>query len=604
MDAGPDAVADAVTDVARDSATGGDGGGDASVVTPDVQALHVTMRDGTRIAIDVRLDPDRDPAATFPVLFRGTRYWRALEELMPLPGGEGTANEAARAHAHGYALVVADARGSGASYGVRRHPTSEEEVLDYGEIVDWIVAQPWSDGTVVAYGTSYAGNVADLVGLLDHPAVKAVSPQFSDVNPYTDLFAPGGVRNERFVEQWSRGNIGLDNNDICAAIGLAAEGAECGQYRAFIGGVKPVDGDESHELLNEAIAERAANLNVAEAFAAIDYSDDGIGGLSIPDLGTERRFDELERIATPVYAIASWFDAGTAAGALRRFMNSNSPQSLYVGAWSHEGDFVDPFRARDSSGIHDTALVDGMFSYFDAVRSGDVPGRRIHYYTINENVWRETSTWPPDGIGEQTWFLGEGTLSREAPAAETSSDYVVDFDHSTGAHSRWMQGDLAFPDRAGAPVVSYLSDALSEPTRVTGSPTVTLRLSSSHTDGVLYVYLEDVAPDGHVTYLSEGILRLTNRAERTDEPFSPVLVPSRTLARSDAAPVEPNIAFDVRVPLLPTSVLFEVGHRIRVSFAGHDQGFQHLPAEGRPTLRLVSGAVVQSRIVLPVATAE
>ena len=58
---------------------------------------------------------------------------------------------------HGYALVKVDARGSGASFGTRSAEYGREEVLDAYDVVEWVVSQEWSDGTVGAYGTSYTG---------------------------------------------------------------------------------------------------------------------------------------------------------------------------------------------------------------------------------------------------------------------------------------------------------------------------------------------------------------------------------------------------------------------------------------------------------------
>jgi len=57
----------------------------------------------------------------------------------------------------GYAELLVDARGSGASFGSRRIEWSPEEITDYGEIVDWMVEQPWSNGRVGAFGVSYDG---------------------------------------------------------------------------------------------------------------------------------------------------------------------------------------------------------------------------------------------------------------------------------------------------------------------------------------------------------------------------------------------------------------------------------------------------------------
>ena len=57
----------------------------------------------------------------------------------------------------GYAVVVVDVRGTGASFGTRDCFRSPKERDDFHEIADWIVAQPWSDGVIGSTGISYLG---------------------------------------------------------------------------------------------------------------------------------------------------------------------------------------------------------------------------------------------------------------------------------------------------------------------------------------------------------------------------------------------------------------------------------------------------------------
>jgi X-Pro dipeptidyl-peptidase (S15 family) len=71
-------------------------------------------------------------------------------------------------------LVVADARGTGASFGSRPIELGPREIADYGELIDWVAAQPWSNGRVGVYGTSYEGQAAELVAGLGNPHVAAV----------------------------------------------------------------------------------------------------------------------------------------------------------------------------------------------------------------------------------------------------------------------------------------------------------------------------------------------------------------------------------------------------------------------------------------------
>ncbi len=104
---------------------------------------------------------------------------------------------------------------------------------------------------------------------------------------------------------------------------------------------------------------------------------------------------------------------------------------------------------------------------------------------------------------------------------------------------------------------------------VAGFPVLSLRLATTGSDGALYAYLEDVAPDGTVTYLTEGGLRFLHRA--TNGPADPTrLGVPRSFARADQLPVEPGQDLDVTVELLPLAALLRAGHQLRVALAGHD----------------------------------
>ncbi len=154
-------------------------GGPAAAASrgPTNEARYLTMRDGVRIAIDVWLPPAR--SAPIPALIRATRYWRALGVTDRFPA-DSNLEEATAVTDAGYARVLVDVRGTGASFGTWSSPWAPAEVADLGEVVDWIVAQSWSNGRVGAYGVSYEGNTAEFVGTVGREAVKAVVPRFDD----------------------------------------------------------------------------------------------------------------------------------------------------------------------------------------------------------------------------------------------------------------------------------------------------------------------------------------------------------------------------------------------------------------------------------------
>ena len=113
--------------------------------------------------------------------------------------------------------------------------------------------------------------------------------------------------------------------------------------------------------------------------------------------------------------------------------------------------------------------------------------------------------------------------------------------------------------------------------------------------------LEDVAPDGRVTYVTEGQLRGVMRRV-TDEPqLYKKPGPHRTELRTDAMPLVPGEVAEITFELWATSVLIKQGHRIRVAVSGADKDtFLRYPISGEtPTLTIERNRHHTSRIQLP-----
>ena len=129
---------------------------------PKVQATsqYLTMRDGIQIAIDLMLPAPLAPGARIPTILIMARYWRSFELRVPDQPNKAWIGPrdaiAGYLLPRGFAVVVVDARGAGASTGVNRYPWSPEERADYGEVTTWVLNQPWSTGKVGATGIPYA----------------------------------------------------------------------------------------------------------------------------------------------------------------------------------------------------------------------------------------------------------------------------------------------------------------------------------------------------------------------------------------------------------------------------------------------------------------
>lgn len=147
------------------------------------ESYYVPALKETKLAVDVHF-PGGDKTGKLPALLEFTRYWRSVEHPKT---GEPIASLRERDSlflANDYILVKVDVRGTGASYGKRPGEYTPIEVKDAKYIVDWVVDQPWSDGSVGAYGTSYSGTTAELLCATGHKAVKAVIPGWSDFDIY------------------------------------------------------------------------------------------------------------------------------------------------------------------------------------------------------------------------------------------------------------------------------------------------------------------------------------------------------------------------------------------------------------------------------------
>ena len=155
-------------------------------------------------------------------------------------------------------------------------------------------------------------------------------------------------------------------------------------------------------------------------------------------------------------------------------------------------------------------------------------------------------------------------------------------------------------------LLHYTSAPLEADLEITGSPTVTLQVISTHTDGAFHVYLEDVAPDGRVTYLTEGLLRAIHRkvGDARTAPYVPLGV-YHSLRKVDVQPLTPGEVAEISITLCPISVLISVGHRIRLAIAGHDAALKtRYPLDGIPELRFQRNSAQASYLQLPVMGRE
>lgn len=577
---------------------------------------YVPMRDGVNLAVDINL-PDMAlnkncQESTFPVLLVLTRYWRSFEMRFPsrpgrVPIGPRNATVCDYFVQRGYAVVLVDVRGTGASEGVWSAPWSPLEIRDNEDLSAWIRSSSWCNGLIGSFGLSYEGNSAaylvwpPLCMENQDCAVSAAIAQEIETDIYSDITLPGGIFNDVFIRAWTNMNTQIDSNRLHPIIPSIS--------KIFIKGIRLVDSDRvapRGSKLADILKHRDSNVNAYNAISNVVFRDDPCfhsepasdrPDLTLDDISMFRAQVRSTSTTRHLFVTGSWFDSSTANTAIRAFQvnkdNSSLQVSIMIGAWDHEmRRNADPYMKhgkRTKPIPPNVCQQDIMLCFFDGVLKGKKAKDQqlIIYYTLGEGAWKKSPTWPPSGVSMEKWFFGAGgILCRAKPIDEEgiADKYVVDFLATTGTNNRWhtsMAKHVKYGDRRkeSARLLHFTMDTpLESDLEITGHPVVTLFVKTDFEDGAFIVYLEDVGQDGKVTYITEGELRAVHRKllpEVQAAVESCNHIPHTTLhsfLKCDAMPLVPGNVEKVTIAMHPISVQVRAGHRLRVAVAGADNG--------------------------------
>jgi putative CocE/NonD family hydrolase len=543
---------------------------------------YITMRDGTKLAALI-LRPAQDGktvSTPLPVVWTHNRYhregifnWHYLQTLLK----------------YGYVIASVDVRGSGASFGTYLGPFSPEETRDAYDITEWLAVQPWSSGNIGMFGRSYLGITQYLAASTAPPHLKAIFPEMAEFDHYS-FFYPGGMFRDDFIRQWGKMINGLDTDGSA------------------------VDADTDKAMLQVALKEHTANLDVFEMFSPLHYRDSvsTMTGTQLYIVNNPANYlKEIRSSGVPVYHWVGWYDMFP-KDALLWYSNLTNPQKIVIGPWAHP-----------QLGSLDLATEElRWYDYWlKGIDNGVMSEAPIYYYTMGDGKksgWHSAWKWPlPDEKLTNYYFDGthsgrvdsvnDGTLSLALPVTTAGVDeYHVDYSTTTGTATRWTAGynvmspvyptTLMFNDEKG---LTYTSSPLTAEVEVTGHPVVHLWVTSSARDGDFFVYLEDVTEASFSKYITEGNLRASHRAIST-APYNYLGLPYHRSYAEDIVDL-PDQPVELVFDLLPTSYVFDAGHRIRVTITCADKDTALTPQlDPPPTIHLYREADHASYIVLPI----
>jgi uncharacterized protein len=574
---------------------------------------YITMPDSVLLAADIYLPKHLEKGKKVPTILYLTRYVRSIQARAPFNWlkdpifGDIPEEEIKFFTAYGYACVVVDVRGTGASTGERKMEFSRQEVADDNDIVNWIVAQPWSDGQIGSTGVSYVGTTAELLLANKNPHVKACIPRCNIFDLYSNIVFPGGVCAGPFIKVWGGTTRFLDDNNFQPFTD---------KYKLLLG-IHPVKGDKGHKIWKAALAQHKLNFDVSAGLDRINFRDEvqhlgnSVGCLN--DFSIHSRLHDIVASGTPIYRMDGWYDAALAKGCLDDWLNTPNTKKVLIGPWDHgPRSDVSPFAPNRKIKFDLNVEMLRFFDhYLKGIDNGIDKEPSFNYYTVGEEKWNTANTWPPaDEPVEKFYLSADNALAKNLGALKPGSlNYQVDYTATSGKTAGWnsltdsyMSGPTHYADRRAedGKMLCFTSATFTKPGIITGTPVVHLNFAADSADPAVFCYLEDVAPDSSVTYITEGSFRPLQRKPDEQTGYK-TLYPAHSYNKADAEAYQPNQQVNLVFDLLPISYQLKAGHQLRVSVAGADAGHFNLPSP-RPThFQIVSTPQSPSYIDLPIS---
>jgi len=505
-------------------------------------SFYHPLRDGVRVAMRV-FRPARDGRPVegrFPVIWHHTLMTNPESNWSGKAPGLPSIPSLTR---HGYIVVLVARRGNGPSFGEMRGYHDRNEAQDAYEITQWLASQPWSSGRVGIYGCSNTGDAAMHAMTVRPPALKAVFAGCFSWHKY-DAFRRGGI-----FAQWGTGPTRTIEQDM--------------RFNT------PVDGDEEKVLLRQAVEEHQRAPKLLELWKGLPYrnSYSSLVASRFWQEGSAANYaDQIRQSGAALYIQGGWYDELRDQGLIAWL---NVPGSrIVVGPWKH---------CRND----DLPLLEEAHRFFDyhlkGIDTGIASDQPIHYFTVNAepgSEWRSARSWPVPGTeNERSYLTAAGGLAVRAPKkakASTSFGVKYDIECPDAGKGPFDSGPFAQPCHVEGWGTSFAQKPVRSDTEVTGSPVAEIWIAGDAGDANVFAYLEDVAPDGSVTMVTEGRLKASVRATQ-DAPWKMFPgVPWHRAFVEDASPLTPGTPARLTFDLMPTSYIFKAGHRIQVTLTGAD----------------------------------
>lgn len=452
----------------------------------DLGEFDVAMRDQVTLSTTVMLPADRK--GPVPTVLVRTPYGKEGDKLIY------------KRYVHrGYGVVLQDVRGRNKSGG--EWMPDCHEVEDGDDTLNWIAAQPWSNGKVGTIGGSYLGYVQWAAAASGNPHLCAMVSVVCAGSAFGDIPRKGGA----FVSGMLAWAFAVSKQEFKPELMLR---------------------DDWDEVLNirplEDIPRKALGYE-------IPFLTEWLKHMDYDDLWRSGNWSERSvKPRIPALIMSGWFDDDGMGTTEALDLTAGYPENMrkiILGPWQHGGN-----SRYDLHGVplgNNALMLDidlTFLKWFDFHLKGEENGADmmppVQYYTLGDNQWKTAENWPVPETRLHTFYLtsggnantssGDGRLSDEPLEDGTDSYYydpenpalcVIDMsENEVGVPENYTEQDLR------QDVLCYDTEPLEEELTLTGDFTAELYISSDAPDTDFVVRINDVDEKGISTKLADGLL--------------------------------------------------------------------------------------------------
>lgn len=443
----------------------------------------------------------------------------------------------------GYAVVIADGLGADGSTGC---PTvgDEHEINAAKSVVDWLndrataynedgneTEADWTTGNVGMVGKSYDGSIANglaatgVEGLETIVPIGAISNWYDYYRANGAVIAPGGYQGDG-LDLLAKGVLTRENPEICDGL------------------MNQLEKDQDRETGDYSEFWDARNyLNDADKISASVFLVHGLN-----DTNVKRK------------QFAQWWE---------KLKQHDVPRKL----WLHQGAHTDP---KDEQGEQWLTTLNKWFDYwlYD-IDSGIMDEPKVEIGNVAGS--RETlEEWPRAGSVDQQLYLSNSTdglvgLSLSEKQGENTTESFTD-DATKTAEELIKRPSLEMPNR-----LAYLSPALTENIRLSGTPSLSINASIDRSAANLSAWLVDYGPNG-----AEVVTRGWMDAQNVN-------------SISESKALVPNQQYTFNWEMEPHDYEFSSGHKIGLVIVSSDHEYTKRPDSGT-NIKVYPG---ESHITLP-----